>query len=270
MFKKPLTDYFPAADLPIASIGNESPGTTFLREVVELCDSVNHCLRSFSRKKNGALTKDSADSYSRIANSTFALVMSHFETFQRRQFSDLIEWRFMYECHSESDLARALEKIGCRVTILRTLAGGNAYGDADSGDVIADSMPGWHDPSRVNTYFRAVLPTHCFYSDSACKELRLLWQLRHSIVHCGSVITPGDALKVRALSRYRSRVLQFDEKFFSVLGRRLHILTQAILDPLISHIEPLLIKDDLDTDEDIEHILGLIAGYESPRISWFR
>ena len=176
----------------------------------------------------------------------------------------------MYECQSEAELAKAFEKLGCKITILRTLAGGNAYGEADVGDVIADSMPGWHDPDRVNAYFRAVLPQHCFYSVAACKELQLLWQLRHSIVHCGNVITPGDALKVRALRKYRSRLLQFDEAFFPALGRRLHILVRGVLDPLMSHIDPLLIIEDFDTEEDREHTLRLIAGYESPRKSWFQ
>lgn len=267
-FKKDITDYFPSDELPRTEEPvNQPPATTFLREVVEICDAVRHCQRSFARKKNGDFTKDSADSFRLIVTSAFALLMSNFETYQKSQFAILLDARFMFRFDDDLAIANKLEKVGCNITLSRVLAGGGEFGD--TGQIIADAMPGWHNAEKVNDYFKVLFPTRNFYSKDLISEFRILWQLRHSIVHTGGQITAEDAMKIRRLKYHRDRVLEFGEDFMPAVGRRFHIMIQVLLDPLRPIVEELFETLD-ESPEEKEEIIHSIVGYESSRRSWFR
>ena len=212
LFQRHLTSYFPVATLNSGSSPpNESPATRFLREIVEISDSLKHCERHFAKKGSGEFTKDSEDSYQCIMASSFAVIMSHFETFQRHQFAELVTNADFMSDSDDTALAKALEKLGCQLSLARLLASRGQ--PREPGYVIADALTGWHDPSKVNQYFALIVKNHCLYSNEISDEISLMWQLRHSIVHTGGVITREDSLKVPALNKYMDKRLKFERGF---------------------------------------------------------
>lgn len=271
LFKKCLTSYFPRDSLPHASVPvNEAPATVFLDEIVDVCDSINHCARSFSRKKNGELTKGSNSAIQRLTTSAFALMMSHFETYQKAQFAELINTLDFMNAIEDAELAKRLDKCGCQLSLARILTGrGNPR---EPGEIVADALPGWHHPERVNTYFKVVFPQHNFYSNEEIAELELMWQLRHSIVHTGGVITREDARKVASLSTYSDRGIVFSESFMPAVGRRFHIILQRVLDRLKPEIIKAWSSDyaEIDAKLGYDPLVDAIVAYKSPRNSWFK
>ena len=124
MFRRELTDYIEKVHagpeyLPVGV----SSATIFLRELVEICCGLNHCSRRFTRKQDGTFNKDSQDSYQLLAIAAYALMMSHFEAFQKAQFGSLINALDFLEGTDDAELARLLEKVGCNVTVHHILAG---------------------------------------------------------------------------------------------------------------------------------------------------
>jgi hypothetical protein len=267
LFSRALTEYFPRESLSWATSSLEDPpATVFLKEVAHICDSINHCAHHFPRKKNQEFTSDSADAFQRLSMSAFALLLSHFETFQREQFATILNNIDFMQAIDDVELAKRLEKVGCTLSLQRILTGRGE--PREPGQIIADSLPGWHNPERVNSYFRVMLPAVNAFSNDVVTELELMWQLRHSIVHTGGVITREDAIKVAALRDFRDRRLKFDESFIPAVGRRFHIITEVTMQQLESAVRKVFIP--LDSVEDTESIIGIIVGYDSPRRSWFR
>lgn len=262
LFARKLTEYFPLQSLDWATTPvDEPPATTFLKEVTHVCDSINQCSRSFSRKKDGTFTADSADAFQRLSMSAFALLLSHFETYQREQFAILINTLDYMDTVDDVELAKRLAKAGCELSLQRILTG---RGDPrEPGQIIADSLPGWHNPERVNSYFRAILPTVNLFSNEVVSELELMWQLRHSIVHTGGVITREDAIKVSALRMFRDRRLRFTEGFVPAVGRRFHIIVQFSMQQLEAAVRKGFLP--LDSPEETDGIIETIVGYDSPR-----
>ena len=247
---------------------NDPPGKAFLDELIDLCDSVHHCARTFSRKKNGDFTKDSADSFNRISTATFALLMSNFETFQKKQFATIIDSNYALKSINTIDLAQKLEKEGCRLELSRVLVGGGDFGE--TGEIVADSMPGWHNPSRVNTYYRTIFPQLNFYSTEIISELETLWQLRHAIVHTAGIVSQADAIKVPSLYTMSNRRIVFGEGFFPAIGRRFHILIESVLDRLRLEFTKDYKEFEGESEQDREDYLNVLLGYSSRRKSWFR
>ncbi len=269
MFKKKVTSYLSKNVLDYRESDLlASSATVFLREVVSLCDSIHSCKRTFKRKKNGSFTKDSSDSFERIVVSSFALLMSNFEMYQKKQFSHLVDSHFSFDGLGEVALAKNLEKAGCSISLQRVLAGGGDYGEV--GDIIADALPGWHNPERVNVYFRSIFPEFNLYSKKIIQELLVLWQLRHSIVHTGGVVTRADSVKVPALSKYRDTRIVFGEEFMPAVGRRFHIMIELILRGLREVIVEKISPYEGQKEQDKEEFIDSLVGYSSPRKSWFR
>lgn len=268
LFSKAITSYLSQDKGSGAVAVNEPPGETFLNEVVDLCDAVNHCKRTFTRKKRGGLTKDSADSFERIVTSTFAVLMSHFETFQKRQFAHLIDAYFIFATPDELELAKRLQKVGCELSLQRVLVGAGEYGEV--GEIVADALPGWHNSERVNAYFRAIFQDLNLYSNDLIRELDILWQLRHSIVHTGGVISRADAKKVSGLAGYGNRRLGFGEEFMPAIGRRFHIMIETILLQLGNKVTAGYKMGEGETDEDKKSLIYSLVGFSSRRKSWFK
>lgn len=269
LFQKPITDYLEGSlTANQAQDRGISPASKFLGEVVDLCDAVHHCKRKFPRKKDGTFTKDSSDSFERIVMSSFAMMMSHFETFQREQFAALIDWSFAFDCPDPTELAKNLEKAGCELSLRRVLVGPGDEGEV--GEIVGDAMPGWHNSARVNTYFQAIIPAYSFYSNAVISELDKLWQLRHSIVHSGGVLSRADAIKVSGLASYGNRKIVFGEDFMPAIGRRFHIMIQKTVTPLNEKVTDLFISLPDETEEDRSNAIDLMVGFSSRRPSWFR
>jgi hypothetical protein len=195
---------------------------------------------------------------------TFALLLSHFETFQKAQFAILLNTLDYLQGVSDMEVVKRLERAGCELSLQRIVAG---RGDPrEPGEIFADSMPGWHNPGKVNEYFRAMFPKTNVYSNEVIEELELLWQLRHSIVHTGGVITREDAMKVPALRRLSERQIVFSKGFISAVGRRLHIIVQLSMQQLEGIFRKSL-RPDVEEPEDL---IDATVGCSSPRKSWFR
>lgn len=265
MFRKNLTDYFPSAGLPWGHAPvNQPPAQIFLTGTVEIVDAINHCSRTFTKKKSGDFTKDSADSYQHMAISAFALMMSHFERFQKAQFAELINTMDFMDGIDDVQLSKELEKKGCSLSLQRILAGRGE--PREPGQIVADAMPGWHSADRVNRYFNIIFPRVQFYSAACARELDLMWQIRHSIVHTAGVITREDAGKVPDLRGYADRRLQLGTEFVPAVARRFHIMLKESVDKLWQATKEAL--EEAGETEELEDLVDSIVGIDSPRRSW--
>lgn len=138
LFTRQLTDYFSKELLWAHKPLNEPPATTFLKEVAHICDSINHCARHFPRRQDKELTSDSSDSFQRLSMAAFALLLSHFEAFQKAQFAILINTLDFLQGVDDVEVVRRLEKVGCTLTLQRIISG---RGDPrEPGEIIADSL----------------------------------------------------------------------------------------------------------------------------------
>lgn len=266
MFSDSLTSYFHEDSGQWYSRPlNEAPATTFLRSVVEICESVSYCEEVFVRSGDSPTGSPASGSLRVFVMSAFAMLMSHFEIFQKLQFAELVDTQDFMEGFDDTELAKRLEKEGCAVTLHRILAG---RGDPrEPGQIVADSLGSWHNPSRVNQYFQIIFPKVNIYSNSAIAELELMWQLRHSIVHTGGVVTREDAAKVSSLRQFRDRKLVLEGQFIMQVGKRLHMIVKQVTSLLEGEVRKRLIRSEYD--DDPEGTVKIIVGCESPNQTWF-
>jgi hypothetical protein len=125
---------------------------------------------------------------------------------------------------------------------------------ASVGLLLADSLTGWHNPSRVNSLFDAFNLKRQLFSADDCAKLRVLWQLRHSIVHTGGTLTLADAQKIDDLSGLGDSKVIFENNFIFEVARKLHPLVKnattgvgmAFRDKLITELDVSKVKDISD------------------------
>lgn len=228
MTRKPksFASYIKDARPPVSDLRcPEEPGTLFLFELVQLSDAVRHCANKFPKKKNGDYTKDSQESLHRLCAATHAAVMGHFEAFEKSIFARLFEASRLLKSFDQAKFVKQLDNWNVRVSLERL----HAYrGNSTSvGSVFADSLPGWHNPWKVNAYFKGIVPGRTFFANEHVKDLGTLWQIRHTIVHTGGVLTDGDAHKVPQLTEYAGKSLIVDHRFADAVFRRMHKLVEA-------------------------------------------
>lgn len=224
----------------------ESPGSAFLRYSLDAKDSVNLCKRYFPKKQDGSYTKDSQSSLEHLSSAMLPAVMGHFETFQRYLFAGIFEYSAYLNGFDAAGFFKKMEK-DSNFSINPTRLAAYRGFDAPVGIVLADSMPGWHNPSKVNSYFQFFGFPKQFFSNSDCRQLRILWQLRHSIVHSGGTLTLPDAQKVKELQEWGDYPVAFDNKFIFEVSRKLHPLIQEAIGRLESDFRAKL-KKDVDKD----------------------
>lgn len=239
---------------------------TFLSEAVHLSDATNQCVRSFTKTKAGDFTKDSIDSLFRLKAAALASVLGHFETYQRFLFGGVLEATRLIPSYSINESCRRLEK-DSGLSIDLPLATAYRGQPAPIGQLIADNLRGWHDPERVNGHFRALVPEVQFYSKSEAEELRVLWQLRHSIVHTGGWLTQPDAQKVKSLRGFGNMPVLLDGHFVEVCGRRLHPIVKGSVGRLEARFTAML-PTTLNPSEQKE--VDSLFEVKSRRTSWFR
>lgn len=212
-----------------AQVGHEdyaaSPGTALLKYLVEAKDSVSLCVRYFRTKSDGTWTKNSNDSLQHIVTAMLPAIMGHFETYQRYLFAGMFDRSIHLRGFDMDAFVSRLSngKNAGRVSIdPRRLGAHRGLGVDSVGLMLGDALPGWHDPSTVNTYFDAFGLQRKFLHAHVIPEIMQLWQLRHSVVHTGGTLTLADAQKVPSLSHLGRRRLAFQSTFISELARRLH------------------------------------------------
>jgi hypothetical protein len=241
------------------------PPINFLAESVHVMETVQFCEYQFSHE--GDLSANVEQMLWDIAASSFVLLMSHFEIFQRELFADIVRI-ISYDNPSNDDaaLAKRLEKVGCKLDIERVLA--QRYEPKNGGQLIADSMPGWHSPERVNGYFGVLLSQSQFFSRTRCADLTLLWQLRHSIVHTGGWLSREDAAKVRALEFWGDKPILFKSSFIEEVVRQFHEIVEDGLKQLARGYKQIFLSKDYTAEH--EDIACDIFRVDSPRRDWLR
>jgi hypothetical protein len=204
----------------------ESPATAFLKYTVEAKDAINHCVKKFPRLGNGSFGKDSRDSLQYLVVATLPAIMGHFETYQRYLFAGAFDYSIYLRGFNVDSFFKSLGK-DFTIDLVR-LSAYRGDGISSIGALLADNLQGWQNPFTVNQYFKAFGCGHDFYSEDARKQIIVLWQLRHSIVHTGGTLTLADSQKIDALRTYGDKTIAFENTFIFEVSRKFHpIVKQA-------------------------------------------
>ncbi len=208
------------------------PATAFLKFCIDAKDSIEHCKHYFPKieNNNNKLTPDSLLIIQHLVNSHLALLMGHFETYQKYLFAGLFERSIYLNDFNPNQFFRFLDNRWNQGIIQIDLIHLLGYrGDsAFTGVLLADSLKGWHEPEKVNAYIRAFgFDNLNFFSNEDIKDLNCLWQLRHSIVHTAATITKPDSQKNNQLSKYSGRNIVLSNKFIYELVKRMHTLVES-------------------------------------------
>jgi hypothetical protein len=223
-----------------------SPATAFLRYTVEAKSAVNHCLNTFTKNMNGSFSKASQDSLEHISSAMLPTVMGHFETYQRSLFAGCFDYSPVLTKFDVAEFFKKLSKYSTVEIDLGRLAAHRGIGAKSIGLLLADSMGGWHSPEKVNEYFDCFGLKTQFYSADDVERLRVLWQIRHSIVHTGGTITLPDAQKVKSLHGKGSINIVFENGFTGELARKFHKIIKLSTNRLSTAF---LARVILDTNE---------------------
>jgi hypothetical protein len=201
-----------------------SPATAFLRYTVDAKDAINHCKRHFQKNNDGSYSKDSLASLHHILSAMLPSMMGHFETYERYLFAGVFEHSSFLKSFKA---VRFFRELGKDITIDPIRLSAYRGFNTSVGILLADNLPGWQDPERVNSYFKAFGFKTDFCSNDDCKRLMVLWQLRHSIVHTGGSITLPDAQKVDDLTPLGGKPVVFEDNFILEVSRKLHQLVKG-------------------------------------------
>lgn len=219
------------ADPTNAHVGHpdylRAPGSAFLKYTVEAKSAVDLCIRKFPTKKGSTVyVKDSLDSLQHIVTAMLPAIMGHFETYQRYLFAGMFDQSVYLDKFSIDDFFRRLSKVSAVTLDPARLSAHRGLGAESIGLFMADSLAGWHDPARVNSYFDAFGLKQQLFSGASADRLRVLWQMRHSIVHTGGTLTLPDAQKVQVLAPHADKKLVFENRFIYEVSRKLHPLVK--------------------------------------------
>lgn len=204
------------SSLPRVSLDEyvESPAVGILRYCVQAHYAMLYCIEHFPETSTGI---------SRIAVLSSGLlpsIMGHFETFQKHLFSGVFEYSVYIKNFDVKKFFQTLKRNHNLEIDPSIIAAYRGMG-VTSGIVLAENLTGWHNPDTVNAYFTALLNVKPF-DEAAAKRLKVLWQLRHSIVHTGGSITMPDAQKVQELLPFAGKEIVFENNFISEVSRKLH------------------------------------------------
>lgn len=230
-----------------------SPATAFLKYTIEAKDAINMCIKYFPKKADDGYTSAADDSLRYLVVALLPAIMGHFETYEKVLFAGMYENSVHLKGFNirkfHKDISEAAEK-----TVCIDLNGISPYrntNDFSVGMMLADSMRNWSSPEFVNRYF------HCFvnyylFSKNHKKQLSVLWQLRHSIVHNGGTITRADAQKISQLESFANMNILLDKNFILEVSRKMHeIVKDATLGIGEKYKEKLSANIDESSLEDI-------------------
>jgi hypothetical protein len=211
----------------------KSPAVAFLGYCTDAKDSVNYCQKYFPKNKDGDFTKDGLASLQHISSALLPAIMGHFETYQRYLFAGMFEMSHLIHGFDVTKFFKGISKENIET---KNLAGYRGF-SATAGILLADNLSGWHDPEKVNSYFKSFELKTQIFSTANCKDLSVLWQLRHSIVHTGGSITLPDAQKVDKLYKYGGKVIVFDNNFIPEACRKFHPLIKGATERIFQEFE---------------------------------
>lgn len=240
----------------------QSPATAFLKYVIDAKDAINQCKKYFKKNKDNSYNKDSLTSLRHITAAQLPAIMGHFETYQRYLFAGVFENSVHLINFGAENFFKAIQKESSISVDLVRLSAYRGL-SAPVGIVLADSLTGWHRPDIVNRHFKALFPRIQLFSNTDCEELKVLWQLRHSIVHTGGSITLPDSQKVRDLSEHGDKPVVFDDSFILEVSRKLHPLikeaTKRIETEFRTNLKPNISQPDKDRIDDLFTVRSKVA-----------
>ncbi len=257
-----------------------SPGNAFLKYSREAKDAVEYFRNNIKKLKKNKINfkQDDADaSLELIVISFLPSLMGHFETYQKHLFAGIFEMSIFLKSFNEKTFIKKLQEAKSS----ESTENGSIKLDAVSlcsyrnfqpehlglksfiGLYLADNLPGWHDPVKVNNYFRAFgFPTD-FFNNEDCKELKVLWQLRHSIVHTGGTLTRPDSQKVSTLRNLSGKTIVFEDNFIWIFARKI----QQIVQTSTQRLETVFFND-LISNVGSEEAKRMKIFFEAKGITW--
>ena len=242
-----------------------SPFRAFLHQSVHLFDAFNSCRRHFARKpvRKAEYTKDSVHSMQEIASPLLVALMSNLELLQRCVFAKLFD--LSSPLFSPDVLLQRLRQADIAIDMRHVV--GYRGNEAAVGNIVADALTGWHDPSKVNEYLMGLLNAGQFYPDDVAQEIRVLWQLRHSIVHTGGTLTVPDAQKVEELGPYAGRAIVFRYQAVDGIVRWFHRALNTVRDGFFPKVRA---RFKTGYEGHVKHDINTLFKLDSPRASWLK
>jgi hypothetical protein len=203
------------------------PSSAFLSYTVEAKSALDLCIRHFPKNTNGHYNKAAKDSLEHLVSALLPSIMGHFETYQRYLFAGVFDRSVHLEKFDVTNFFKRLEKnTNCSIDLTR-LAAHRGFGAKSIGLLLADSINGWHSPELVNLHFDAFGLQRQLFGNDEIRRLKVLWQLRHSLVHTGGTLTLPDAQKVSELSNFGDKNIVFEKNFIFEVARKIHPLVQS-------------------------------------------
>ncbi len=239
------------------TISNEDywlqPASALLKYLVEAKDAVNLCQNNFKKNNEGEFTKTFLAKLRHINQAMLSAIMGHFETFQRHIFGGVFDFSAEFEKFNVESFFRKLNKIADISFSPLSLAPYRGESLRSIGIVLADNMPGWHDPERVISYFKCFDDRSNVFSNDDCRRLKVLWELRHSIVHTGGIISASDAQKVDELNSFGDVAIVLENNFTFEIARKLHPIifkmNKRLRESVLAQLPPGVGSDDVDEIE---------------------
>jgi hypothetical protein len=260
-----IEDYLTDADWHKTSLDDylNCPANTFLIYVCDAYDAFNQCQLKFTKLKDGkTFNKDSRDSLQHISSALVATIMGHFETYQKSLFAGLVDRSATFEKFEIAQFLKSLkDSLGgkeVQINSERMLSLRGA--PAQIGYVVADSIGGWHDPNKVNAYFRSFGFLKNVFSNDTLSDILVFWQLRHSIVHTGAWLTKPDAQKVPRLATMADKPIIFDPTMINWFCRKMHQIVRVTNDTLLAEAKKAQGMSPLKADaKNLEKFLTAVS-----------
>lgn len=264
-FKNRIPDLLPPNECSYIYVENdEPPAQAFLTEAVNICESLRCCTENFPRLNSGEFNPEAESAFQVVAASAFALLMSHFETYQKRQVAVLINHFYDFNSSDEKTLNEKFQK-DVSITVSSLLS---EIGEPrEPGYIIADCLRSWQNPEKVNSYFQILFKELSFYSNDDVMALKFLWQIRHSISHSSGIVTRPDSIKIKALRQYRDKKLRFQENFILETTKYFHSMLQKSLGNLEGQVRKDFIFESCKVTD--EGVINSMCGCKLPNAAWF-
>ncbi|WP_185096906.1 hypothetical protein [Roseivirga seohaensis] len=169
-------------------------------------------------------------------------IMGHFETYQKALFAGMFDLTVYRQSFNLDAFIKKLNDGNVNIDLKRLSAYRN-IGASSVGFIVADALHGWHDPEKVNKHFGAFNLNFKFFSNDAVDRLRVLWQLRHSIVHTGGTLTLPDAQKVEKLKEHGDKNIAFENNFIYEVCRKFHPIIKSSTEGMGTAFKAALLAD---------------------------
>lgn len=249
----------------------KSPAVAFLKYAIDAKDASCMCQNKFQKKKDGNYHKDAEDSLHVINAGLLAAIMGNFETYQKYLFAQMYEYSIYLNKFDISHFCKMIKHGSDDIDL--SLLKVSAYRDNPMGVglILAYQLNGWQTPSVISTYFDAFGlrgrdgKAAAIYTPENKKDLSILWQMRHSIVHTAGVITIPDSQKISQLNKLGNKDIVLDKEFIPTVARKMHKIVKSSVQRL-GDAYMLNLRSDVDNSvkkriEDIFEVKSSIPSW---------